>query len=177
MSFSSLSLFSPLQSSIPSIFVLFQLSYCMLLEPRSQGEPTLLLLKNCRIGLCNRNLSVFNGTCPRYGFLPYLAWLDHSYTYWCIFCTIISLLFSMVYCKFLCFIFLLFFSYTPAILATHAKKWTKIIAGLMWLRGHFAANIFKIKLFNIKKRVILSAFKTWSYLICVSHESRVFSQC
>lgn len=131
------------------------------------------LLKNCRIGMCNTNLSVFNGTCPRYGFLSYLPWLDHTYTYWCIFCTIIFHHFSAVFCDLL-YVSLFFFFFFPIfqLFLQHMQKGKqKLLQDLTWLHGHFAANIFKIKLFNIKKRkAILSAFKTCSVLICVSHK-------
>lgn len=136
--------FSPVFPSFNHYFVSSVLLHVVRAQEPGRAHFTSWLLKNCRIGLCNMNLSVFNGTSPRYSFLPYLAWLDHSYTYWCIFCTIIFLLFSMVYYKFLCFLFL-FSSYTPAILATHAKNWTKIIAGLDVATWPYGCKYFQNK--------------------------------
>lgn len=67
-------LFAPIFISfIPIFFFSTLLSHVVRchLEPRSLGESVFVacLVKNSRPVLCNTNLSIYNGTSPRYGFL------------------------------------------------------------------------------------------------------------
>lgn len=146
--------FSPVLPSFNLCFVSAVLLHVVRAQEPGRAHFSAWILKNWRIGLCNMTLFVFNGTCPRYGFLLYLAWLGHSYAYWCIFCTIIFLLFSMVCYTFFCFLFLFFLPILQLFLQHMQKSEQKLFQDLMWLCGHFAANIFKINYLIYKKNPV-----------------------